>query len=140
MKNALEWITKEERRGRTWCDVSSLGGASAVLIAYPSDLPEEAPELAGLFVGAEGAQSDPDGARFEACASRVTNTLKGQSESSRNADLRVFVLTKPDNFRTKVLHSSRLYRSTLARQRRRMARALSQLATSNDSSIRPKER
>ena len=107
MKNALEWITRDERRGRTWCDVSSLGGAPAMLIAYPSELPEEAPELAGLFSGVEGEQSDPDGSRFEACAHRVTETLKGQVASSRNADLRVFVLTKPDGFRTKVLHSSR---------------------------------
>ena len=107
MKNALEWITRDERRGKTWCDVSSFGGAPTMLIAYPSELPREAPELAGLFVGVEGAQSDPDGSRFEACACRVTETLKGQAASSRNPDLRIFVLTQPDGFRTKVLHSSR---------------------------------
>ena len=107
MKNTLEWITKGERRGRTWCNVSSLGGAPAMLIAYPSELPAEAPELAGLFGGVEEAQSDPDGSRFEACAHRVTETLKGQPASSRSADLCIFVLTKPDGFRTKVLHSSR---------------------------------
>ena len=107
MKNALEWITRDERHGKTWCDVSSLGGASAMLVAYPSELPQEAPELAGLFGGVEGAQSNPDGSLFEACARRVTETLKAQTVSSRNAELRVFVLTKPDGFRTKVLHSSR---------------------------------
>ena len=106
MKNTLEWITKNERRGKTWCDVSSLGRASAILIAYPSELPTEAPELAGLF-GGEREQSDPDGSRFEACARRVTESVKGQPASSRNAELRVFVLTKPDGYRTKVLHSSR---------------------------------
>ena len=106
MKTALEWITRDERRGKTWCDVSSLGGASAMLITYPSELPTEAPELAGLL-GGEREQSDLDGSRFEACARRVTETLKGKPVSSRNAELRVFVLTKPDGFRTKVLHSSR---------------------------------
>ena len=106
MKNALEWITRNERRGKTWCDVSSLGGTAAMLITYPSDLPAETPELAGLFVGERG-HSDPEGSRFEACARRVAETLKGQPASSRNAELRVFVLTKPDGFRTKVLHSSR---------------------------------
>ena len=106
MKTALEWITREERRGKTWCDVSSLGGVSAMLITYPSELPTETPELAGLL-GGEREQSDPDGSRFEACARRVTETLKGKPTSSRNAELRVFVLTKPDGFRTKVLHSSR---------------------------------
>lgn len=107
MKNALEWITSEERRGRTWCDVSSLGGASALLVAYPSELPTKPLELAGLFGGVEGEQIDHGASRFEACAKRVTETLKGQPALSRNADLRVFVLTKPDGFRTKVLHSSR---------------------------------
>ena len=106
MKTALEWITREERRGKTWCDVSSLGGASAMLITYPSELPTEAPELAGLL-GGEREQSDPDGSRFEACARRVAESLKGKPASSRNAELRIFVLTKPDGFRTKVLHSSR---------------------------------
>ena len=106
MKNALEWITRDERRGKTWCDVSSLGNARAILIVYPSELPTETPELAGLF-GGEREETDPDGSRFEACARRVTETLKGQSASSRNAELRIFVLTKPDGFRTKVLHSSR---------------------------------
>ena len=108
MKNALEWVTRDERRGKTWCDLSSsLGGARAMLIAYPSELPPEAPELAGLLGGVGDAQFDPDGSRFEACASRVIDTLEGQPASSRNADLRIFVLTKPDGFRTKVLHSSR---------------------------------
>ena len=106
MKNALEWITRDERRGKTWCDISSLGNAPSVLITYPSELPIEAPELAGLFSG-ERELSDPDGSRFESCAHRVSQTLKGQLESPTNAELRVFVLTKPDGFRTKVLHSSR---------------------------------
>ena len=107
MKDALEWITGDERRDKTWCNVSSLGPVPAMLIAYPSVLPAETPELAGLFGGVHGAHMDPDGSRFEACASRVTKSLKRQPESSRNAELRVFVLTKPDGFRTKVLHSSR---------------------------------
>lgn len=106
MKNALEWITKEERRGRTWCNVSLPGDARTMLIAYPSELPPEPPELAGLF-GSERSQSDPDGSRFEACANRVIDTLKAQPVSSRNADLRIFVLTKPDGYRTKVLYSRR---------------------------------
>ena len=118
MKNALEWITRDERRGKTWCDVSLTCGAprrnpqgktvptKTVMIAYPSELPANPPELVGLL-GGEREQSDPDGSLFEACACRVIETLKGQSASSRNAELRVFVLTKPDDFRTKVLHSSR---------------------------------
>ena len=107
MKSALEWITEDVRCGRTWRDVSPTISGRAILITYLSELPAEAPELAGLFGGVEGEQSDPDGSLFEACAYRVIQALKGQPASSQNADLRIFVLTKPDGFRTKVLHSSR---------------------------------
>lgn len=110
MKNALEWVTRDQRRGKTWCDISASlvdSQAKAMLIAYPSELPAEAPELAGLLGGVEDAQFDPEGSRFEACARRVIEALQGQPASSRHAELHVFVLTKPDGFRTKVLHSSR---------------------------------
>ena len=110
MKNALEWIGHPDRREKTWCDVSSLNSVSGVLFAYPSQKPEVAPELAGLIVGLD-ADSDPDGAKFEQCARRVTTSLtelvRKQSHEAPTTEVRVFVLTKPDGFRTKVLSSSR---------------------------------
>ncbi len=110
MKNALEWIGHPDRREKTWCDVSSLSGVNGVLFAYPSQKPEVAPELAGLIVGLE-ADSDPDGAKFEQCARRVTASLtelvRKQPHDSPTTEVRVFVLTKPDGFRTKVLSSGR---------------------------------
>ena len=51
--------------------------------------------------------ADPDGAIFEACASRVTTSLTALSHEAPTTEVRVFVLTKPDGFRTKVLHSGR---------------------------------
>ena len=104
MKNALEWIGDPKRRERTWCDVSSLTGVGGVLFAYPSQKPEVAPELAGLIVGLEEG-TDRDGARFEACSSRVTTSLTHLSHEAPATEVRVFVLTKPDGFRTKILHS-----------------------------------
>ena len=110
MKNALEWIGDPDRREKTWCDVSSLNGVSGVLFAYPSQKPEVAPELAGLIVGLN-ADRDPDGANFEQCARRVTTSLKElvrkQPHEAPTTEVRVFVLTKPDGFRTKVLSSGR---------------------------------
>jgi hypothetical protein len=110
MKNALEWIGHPDRREKTWCDVSSLNGVSGVLFAYPSQTLEVAPELAGLIVGLDAA-SDPDGANFEQCARRVTASLtalvQSQPHESPNTEVRVFVLSKPDGFRTKVLSSGR---------------------------------
>lgn len=105
MKNSLEWIAQPGRREKTWSDVSNLSGGSAVLFAYPSELPEEDPELAGLIVGL-AESDDSDGATFSACASRVISSLTRLSEESPATEIRVFVLTKPDGFRTKVLNSA----------------------------------
>ena len=106
MKNALEWIGEVDRREKTWSDVSSLTGNAGVLFAYPSEKPEAAPEVAGLIVGF-GDDADPDGARFEACASRVTASLTALVHESPATEVRVFVLKKADKARTKVLHSGR---------------------------------
>jgi hypothetical protein len=116
MKDALEWLGDRSRRRMTWQDVSGACGftrtgggrapVAALLFAYPSALPPAPPELAGLF-GGEDELSDPDGARFEACAARVTPALEGIVREVPHADVRVFVLTKPDGYRAKVLVSRR---------------------------------
>lgn len=106
MKNALEWAGQSNRREKTWCDVSALGRNAGVLFAYPSEKPDIAPEVAGLIVGFDDV-ADPEGARFEACASRVTASLTALSHEVPHTEVRVFVLSKPDGFRTKVTHSGR---------------------------------
>jgi len=106
MKNALEWIGHPGRRDKTWSDLSSLNGISSVLFAYPSQKPQVAPELAGLIVGLD-SEADPDGARFAACASRVTRALRGQSSEDAATEIHVFVLMKADKARTKLLQSQR---------------------------------
>jgi hypothetical protein len=105
MKDALEWIGHPDRRDRTWSDVSLVNGVKALLFAYPSRALEVAPELAGLIAGLD-ATADPDGARFEACAQHVVRSLRGIGGELSN-EVRVFVLAKPDGFRTKVSHSGR---------------------------------
>ena len=106
MKNSLEWIGDADRQSKTWSDVSSLTGKASVLFAYPSRKPEAAPELAGLIAGID-LDTDPDGARFETCAARVTRALKAQAGDDSSGDIYVFVLMKADKARTKVLHSRR---------------------------------
>lgn len=105
MKNAIEWIGDTDRREKTWCDVSSLIGAGGVLFAYPSQKTEVAPELAGFIAGFD-EEADPDGARFEACASRVTASLTELAHEAPATEVRIFVLKKADKARTKVLHSA----------------------------------
>ena len=105
MKNALEWIGHPDRRQRTWSDVSSLSGAASALFAYPTKQSERIPELAGLIVGLD-SEEDPDGSRFEVCAEHVVQALQGTAKES-SAEVRLFVLAKPDGFRTKVVQSER---------------------------------
>lgn len=104
MKNSLEWLGKADRKGKTWQNVSDACGYDrGVLFAYPSELPEDPPELASLFVSEESV--DRDGARFEAAAARVVPALDGIVKKHPNTEIRVFVLAKPDGYRTKVLVS-----------------------------------
>jgi hypothetical protein len=101
MKKALEWLSNPDLRGKTWRDISDVSGTRCVLFAYPSTLPKEIPELASFFGGADEAV-DADGALFSAYAKRVADALKGLVASKTEAEIRVFVLGKPDGFRTKV--------------------------------------
>ncbi|MFI5167979.1 MAG: hypothetical protein ACHQQS_15330 [Thermoanaerobaculales bacterium] len=114
MKDSLEWLTKRERKGKTWQDVSGTCGftkrqakrvpISAVLLAYPSALPEQAPELAGYF-GGNDREGDGDGARFEACAERVTSALGLIISQHPETEIRILVLVKADKARTKLVVS-----------------------------------
>lgn len=107
MKSALEWLSKEELKGKTWCDLSKNIDKSALLFAYPTEMPESPPELAGLFGSADEDGAYPDGATFSAIAKRVTGTLKGRTAGRPANEVQIFVLSKMDKARTKVLVSRR---------------------------------
>lgn len=107
MKSALEWLSKEERKGRTWCDLSKRVNKSVLLFAYPTEMPEMAPELAGLFGNADEDGTDQDGSKFSAIAERVIGSLKGRTSGRPENEVRIFVLAKMDKARTKVLVSRR---------------------------------
>ena len=102
MHSALEWLAKPEREGKTWRSLASRLGSAVVLFAYPSEEPETAPEIASLIAGAEEAGATA-GAAFEVVAERVVHTLNGIAERHADAQVKIFVLGKPDGHRTKVL-------------------------------------
>lgn len=112
-KNALEWISRDERQGKTWCDVTSVAGASAVLFAYPSSLDSVEDLYAMMIGGGDGANSIQSEGTFEACASSITHAITGRRVTEQARDVIVFVLTKPDGFRTKVLYSNRVSEASL---------------------------
>jgi len=114
MKDSLEWLGKEERRNLTWRDVSGVCGyikrdgksvpVPGVLFAYPSILGGTLPPVPAMFAGEEDG-ADPDGSGFAAMAKRVVEGLSGITREKPDAEIRVFVLTKADKARTKLLLS-----------------------------------
>ncbi len=104
MERSLRWLGDPVRKGKTWQNVSeSCGYDKGLLFVYPSALAADPPELAGLFVADE--TGDREEAKFEATAARVTPALKGIVKEHPNTEIRVFVLAKPDGYRTKILVS-----------------------------------
>lgn len=108
MKGALEWLTDPVRKGITWATVShvraSAKRASAngeILLAYPSVLPPDPPDVALMFGGSTESEAD-NTSRFEDCARNVTGTIRGLMAQNPDLDIRVFVLRKMDAARTRV--------------------------------------
>lgn len=106
-KNALEWISRDERVNVTWSDITSVNGTSAVLFAYPVRLTEQPPVLTSWITGGEDSYAIENEGRFEAASQTIATALQGRTSTDRENDIVVFALTKPDGFRTKVLFSHR---------------------------------
>jgi len=110
MKDGLEWLGNDERKGRTWAEVSGKGLIRGILFAYPSEMSGDPPELAQLFSGETMSGKE---AKFGLCASGVVKALEGITKACPDAEVSVFVLTKPDGWRTKVLVSSKYAPGTI---------------------------
>ncbi len=110
-KNSLEWISRDERQNVTWCDISSVNGASTVLFAYPSKLADQVPAYASLLNGDEDSGDIQVEGQFEACSKSIADAIFGRAKSDETRDIVIFALTKPDGFRTKVLYSNRFSES-----------------------------
>lgn len=112
-KNALEWISRDERKDVTWCDITSVSGSPSVLFAYPTCVPKQIPAIAFLLNGDEDPTSLQSEGQFEACAETIGRALSGRLASDQLHEIAIFVLTKPDGFRTKVLYNHRCSESYL---------------------------
>ncbi|MCA9194237.1 MAG: type I-C CRISPR-associated protein Cas8c/Csd1 [Planctomycetales bacterium] len=106
-KDALEWISRDERKDQTWCDITGVSGATSVLFAYPSRLANDTPPLSQLFGGDDESSNIETEGQFEACAKAVVQSLTGHKATDQSNDVVIFILTKPDGFRTKVVYSYR---------------------------------
>lgn len=101
MKSALEWLGASDRRGKTWCGVGD-----GVLFAYPSRIEDVESQDWADFLGAT-TTTDSSRANFEARSQRLMEIVVSGKPQEVEQDLSLFVLTKPDGHRTKVLINRR---------------------------------
>lgn len=101
VKGALEWLTDDERKGKTWGNVTSARDDNEILLIYPSELPK-APVAAVAMFGGSITNPETQSARFSECAQNVTDALRSIPRSLRDVDMRVFALRKMDKARTQV--------------------------------------
>lgn len=101
VKGALEWLTDEERKDKTWGNVSSTRDDKEILLVYPSELPETPIPAVAMFGGTvtnEAIQS----ARFIDYAKNVTDGLRAINRPLKEVEMRVFALRKMDKGRTQI--------------------------------------
>lgn len=95
-KMALEWISRPERKNKTWGFV----GSSELLFAYPKVLPNEPPLLAMMFTGGDSNSDE----RFADCAERVFSSLHAIQNKENEAEIELFAIKKADTARRKVVY------------------------------------
>ena len=104
----MEWLGSVERKGKTWCDLSRRMEKPMLLFAYPSIMPQDLPDLAGLMgYDVEDNNAETNDERFAVLSEKVTAALRGVTKETVDCEIRVFVLAKMDKARTKVLTSGR---------------------------------
>ena len=100
-KGALEWLTDDERKDKTWGNVSFARDDKEVLLVYPSELPK-APVAAVAMFGSAVMNTSTQAARFVDYAEDVTNALRAIYRPLNEVEMRVFALRKMDKARTQV--------------------------------------
>lgn len=101
IQNSLEWITKEERRDKTWSPIpGNKDGINDLLIAYLKDRPDEELNNAHLLGGV--SKSYVNETSYEAVASTTFTALKGSKVIKASDQIKLFALQKVDLGRTSV--------------------------------------
>lgn len=101
VKGALEWLTDDERNGKTWGSVSSARDDNEILLVYPSEIPQTPVAAVAMFGGA-ATNTATQTARFVDYAEDVTKALHSISRPLKDVDIRVFALRKMDKARTQI--------------------------------------
>ncbi len=101
VKGALEWLTDDERQGKTWGNVSFARDDKEILLVYPSELPK-APVAAVAMFGGAATNAATQSARFVDYAEDVAKALHTISRPLKEVEMRVFALRKMDKARTQI--------------------------------------
>lgn len=115
-KDALEWITADERKNKTWKDVSGSFGYNGkkpiktILLAYPTKLPEQSPAFAALLGGSQNAESN-----FEECSKIVLKWLEELIPGEPDAEVKLLCLSKPDDYNTRIVFTESVTAERLLR-------------------------
>jgi hypothetical protein len=119
MMAAVEWLTAEERRGRTWAVRDKPKKDSFfLLLAYLAESVGSTPEhLTEIFAGPEEKEEESDQAivKFETVCTAVVQTLDGIPGLSSAARIQVFALHKPDGYRAQIFASESFTQNALRR-------------------------
>ena len=101
VKGALEWLTDDERKDKTWGSVSFARDDTEILLVYPSELPKE-PIAAVAMFGGSPTNAATQSARFVDYAEDVAKALHTISRPLKEVEMRVFALRKMDLARTQI--------------------------------------
>ena len=101
VKGALEWLTDDARKDKTWGNVSFTRDDKAILLVYPSELPKVSIAAVAMF-GSAPTNSATQSARFVNYAEDVTKSLHSMARPLKEVEMRVFALRKMDKARTQV--------------------------------------
>jgi hypothetical protein len=100
-KGALEWLTDDERKDKTWGNVTFARDDKEVLLVYPSEL-SKVPVAAVAMFGCTVSNISMQTARFVDYAQDVASALRAIHRPLKEVEMRVFALRKMDKARTQV--------------------------------------
>lgn len=101
VKGALEWLTADERKDKTWGSVSFARDDKEILFAYPSEIPKIPIAAVAMFGGA-ATNVATQSARFVDYAADVIKGLRAIARPLKEVEIHVFALRKMDKARTQV--------------------------------------
>lgn len=98
-KTSLEWISKLDLEGVTWCKVDK----NEIVFVYPSQLSEIPLKIASIFGTSQAENSDHISARFESVAKIFIKMLRGIPIDQKPDYIQIFIIRKVDKARSKVI-------------------------------------